>query len=257
MSNSAFPFPLSAIPNTSSANMVLAGPTTGSPAAPNFRALVSADIASVAASAIDSGTIATARLGSGSASATTFLAGDQTYKSVASASGAFQVIQQIITAGSQATVDFTSIPATYSALKVLWFGQDTQAGTAAVVTRVIVNNDTTAGNYTSTQRMGAQNGVGFVNAFAASSNGVMIGAQPQAGNTGVCSAGEATFVGYAGTSFHKRILSFAGSDDATANGFLFTGVSRWKSTSAINRLTFTTDGTAFANGSIFTLYGLV
>lgn len=42
----------------------------------------------IAASAIDSGTIATARLGSGTASSSTFLRGDQTYAAPASASNA-------------------------------------------------------------------------------------------------------------------------------------------------------------------------
>jgi len=45
--------------------------------------------------------------------------------------------------------------------------------------------------------------------------------------------------------------------DSTGNGLLiFIGMARWKSTAAITRLTFTTDGTAFTNGSTFTLYGI-
>jgi len=44
-----------------------------------YRALLAADIPNLAASKITSGTIATARLGSGTADATTFLRGDQTY----------------------------------------------------------------------------------------------------------------------------------------------------------------------------------
>ena len=46
---------------------------------------VPAPTSGVAASAIDSGTIATARLGSGTASSSTFLRGDQTYAAATAA----------------------------------------------------------------------------------------------------------------------------------------------------------------------------
>lgn len=64
---------------TQSANQVFAGPTTGSANTPSFRALVAADIPSLDAAKIATGTIATARLGSGSASSSTCLKGDQTW----------------------------------------------------------------------------------------------------------------------------------------------------------------------------------
>jgi len=64
---------------TQTANLVFAGPTSGGSAAPTFRALVSADIPNLDAAKITSGTIATARLGSGTASSSTFLRGDQTW----------------------------------------------------------------------------------------------------------------------------------------------------------------------------------
>ena len=66
----------------------------------------------IAASAIDSGTIATARLGSGTASSSTFLRGDQTY---AEAGGGAWELLQSVNASSTATVDFTyDFPTTYN-----------------------------------------------------------------------------------------------------------------------------------------------
>jgi len=70
---------LTAMLATQSANQLLAGPATGSAATPSFRALVAADIPSLDATKIASGTVATARLGSGSASSSTCLKGDQTW----------------------------------------------------------------------------------------------------------------------------------------------------------------------------------
>lgn len=173
-------------------------------------------------------------------------------------SGSVVKLSQIVTAASQATVDFTSISGSYSSLKVLWFAQDTQAGTSVVDIRLKINNDGTSGNYTAVSRIGSENGTAFANTNAASAAGVQVGNLPQSGNTSVTAEGEVTLIGYADTTFHKRIRATATLDSGTLNGTVF-GVegARWKSTSAINRLTFTAGGTAFTDGSTFTLYGLL
>ena len=56
--------------NTQSANTVMAGPTSGGAAAPDFRALVAADIPGLAASKITSGTLAVAQGGTNASSTT-------------------------------------------------------------------------------------------------------------------------------------------------------------------------------------------
>ena len=70
---------LSATLAVQTANTVFTGPSSGGSAAPTFRSLVAADIPNLDAAKITSGTIATARLGSGTANSTTFLRGDQTW----------------------------------------------------------------------------------------------------------------------------------------------------------------------------------
>lgn len=70
------------------ANTVFSGPTTGSATTPAFRSLVAADIPSLDANKITTGTVATARLATGTASASTYLRGDQTWASVSGASPA-------------------------------------------------------------------------------------------------------------------------------------------------------------------------
>lgn len=77
------------------ANLVFAGPGSGSAATPTFRALVALDIPNLDAAKITSGTIATARLGSGTANSSTFLRGDQTW-----ATGTSSVAFNNITSGT-------------------------------------------------------------------------------------------------------------------------------------------------------------
>lgn len=62
---------------------VLASPT-GSTGTPTFRSLAATDLPNISANSITSDTIATARLGSGTANNATFLRGDQTWQSVGS-----------------------------------------------------------------------------------------------------------------------------------------------------------------------------
>lgn len=165
-------------------------------------------------------------------------------------------IQQIVTAGSQASVDFTSIPGTYASLLVTWQSQNTNSGTGGSSTYLKMNNDATAGNYTAASRIGVQNTSPTAGAaISATTNGMYVNDMPNAGNTGIAGIGQILFVGYAGTTFHKDTWT---SWETEWSGLIqvFTIRARWKSTAAITRLTFTVDTGAFTNGSVFTLYGL-
>lgn len=184
-----------------------------------------------------------------------FLRGDAVW--AATSAGALTLIQQIITAASQATVDFTGIPATYKTLIVDFIARDTIAGTSSTLMRVRVNNDNTSGNYTVSAFTGIQNGATLNSTNAASASGVFVMGLPHNGNTaGITNAGRLIIPGYAQTTFHKRINTQGSYEDGTTNLTTITLSARWKSTVAIDRLTFLTDGTAFLNGSIFNLYGL-
>lgn len=97
------------------ANSVFAGPPSGANAAPTFRLLVSDDIPSLATSKITSGTMATARLGSGSASSTTILHGDSTWGSVVAADFGTQAANAALigpTSGAVAAPTFRALVGT-------------------------------------------------------------------------------------------------------------------------------------------------
>jgi hypothetical protein len=246
---------------TSITNADLTGDVTTSGTVATVIANAVVTLAKIANAAANSKLLGSGASGSGSSytelTLGTGLSMSGTTLNATSAAGSFVQLAQIVTTGSATTVDFTSISGAYSALKVMGLAQDTAAGTGRSVLRLMVNNDSTAANYTSTQRAGAQNGAALVSALASSTKGIQVGSTPNSGTTNSAGTTEVTLIGYAGTTFQKAILSLSGEEDDGANGTLINTVSRWKSTAAITRLTFQTDGTAFTDGSTFTLYGLV
>jgi hypothetical protein len=88
-----------------SAGLVFASPS-GSAGAPTFRALTASDIPSLDASKITSGTVGTARLGSGTADATTYLRGDGTWATVSS--GTSVTLSNDTTTNSDLNIAFTN-----------------------------------------------------------------------------------------------------------------------------------------------------
>jgi hypothetical protein len=222
--------------------------------------------AAVSLTADVSGTLPVANGGSGATTLTGILKGNGVGAFTAATDGTDYLspatgvtrLAQVVTTGSQATVDFTSISGAYSSLKVEWTAKNTLAGSSEASLRCKVNNDGTAGNYTVTSRSGSFNGTAFDTTSAASAAGWDVGILPNAGDASVPGNGELVIAGYAATTFHKRFLATGGTDGTAdnASGAVWVYSGRWKSTAAITRLTFSTDGTAFVDGSIFTLYGI-
>lgn len=172
------------------------------------------------------------------------------------AGGALAWLASITTTGSQSTIDFTSISGAYTHLLIKGQARDTASGTSVSANRVKLNNDGTSGNYVFPGRIigegGAANGTGQ----ASSSNGAVVYFAPNDGNT----AGRVTQVtiainNYAGTTFWKWIESDYGlgfSTTASVGKY----AAEWASTAAVTRVTITTDGTAFKDGLVWTLYGV-
>ncbi len=166
-------------------------------------------------------------------------------------------LAQVVTTGSQATVDFTSIPSNFTSLKVTFTAQDTQNGTSSVTLAMKINNDGTSGNYTSTGRSGTVNTTNVASQLSPSSAGGAMADISQSTTAAEAAYGEIWLHNYANTTFHKVAQAFSAWDSATFASSLIWYMFRWKNTAAINRLTFTTTGTpAFTNGSVFTLYGI-
>ena len=168
---------------------------------------------------------------------------------------AYDSIQTVtVGSGGQATVSFTSIPATYTHLQVRGIGRNSSTGTAETDTIMRYNSDT-ATNYTIHYLQGNGATVAAVGAATRSDPraGYTVDGSALANSFGVVVA---DILDYANTAKYKttRVL---GADDRNGAGIAILESSVWMSTSAINRIDLTVSGgTNFAQYSSFALYGI-
>lgn len=182
---------------------------------------------------------------------------DTEWVTASSGSGDFVKISKVVTTSSATTITFSSIPGSYTDLKIIITGRDTQ-NTGYALVRLKINGDTTSGNYTSSQYItGYTTTNTAVNAEASSAAGspvcVIPGVQSNANALG---SAEITIPNYAGTVFHKSVNSVDCSLDGPTGHRTTVRFFVWKSTAAITDLVITCGGTAFVDGTTATLYGL-
>lgn len=169
--------------------------------------------------------------------------------------GGMVQIAQIVASGTPSTITFSSIPGTYTNLVVSLFGRDTITGSSDLNVFLKINGDATAANYTATEGLfGTGSGTGSTST-ASSTSGAFIAKIPgTSGDANALGVATITFPSYAATTFWKMVASVIAQNGGTLQNALVSF--RWKSTSAITSLTLTAGGTAFANGTTATLYGL-
>ena len=146
--------------------------------------------------------------------------------------------------GTASSVTFSSIPATYRDLIVVY----NFLGSTSAFTNFIVNSDSTANK-------GRVSMIGGLTPFSASSStdgdfytGVL--------NTTNRTSGVVQLMDYSATDKHKTFLARWGefqSSDQFVNAYAY----RWPSTSAITSINFRTSSGNFAIGATFNLYGIV
>lgn len=160
-------------------------------------------------------------------------------------SGGEHLIAETVLGASAASVDFTSIPATFRHLRVVWIGRSDRAGTGNDVMIMSVNNDTTNANYDE---------VNTLNSITASAADRSIAQLFAATSTAsyFC-GGYIDIPHYANTTTFKSMLSVFVKGAATNGSYM----ADWKSTAAISRLTFASANAAnLIAGSRFALYGI-
>ena len=149
---------------------------------------------------------------------------------------------------AQATVSFTSIPATYTDLILVTLGKSSTAGSSVNQYRIRFNNDT-ASNYSNTQVRG--------DGSTASSNRDSSQTELYVGLVGQTSASAETSIfhimNYANTTTFKTLLARGNS---SSGGFVCANVGLWRKTpEAINRLDIYGPSGETLTGT-YTLYGI-
>lgn len=147
-----------------------------------------------------------------------------------------------------ATITFSSIPASYTDLRLVFLGKSTTSSTC-----YIRFNGDTATNYSFTELEGngssaasyrvtsGSNGIGLLYDFAIGSTYPVL-----------CTA---DIFSYAGSTF-KTVLT-TGNDDTNGSGGIERSVGLWRSTSAITQIDVRDSlGSTFSAGTTATLYGI-
>lgn len=153
---------------------------------------------------------------------------------------------------NQATVTFSGISSAYTDLKVIFNGA---ISTADANTFVRVGNSSvdTGSNYSAT----------FLEGRATTANSGRFTSQTsmQVDYYGSISTTNSSllldFMNYSNTSIYKTVLSRYGNNTSTSYKGVGALVGLWRSTAAINIITFSLGSGNFTTGSTFTLYGIL
>lgn len=168
--------------------------------------------------------------------------------------GSLVPIAQVVTSGSQAYVNFSSIPATYEDLFVVVNARADKAATFDDL-RIQVNGDTGA-NYDG--QWDESNNATLAAAAAAAGSSWNVGWIPAASApSGVSGSAEFEIPAYARSTFQKTMLGKVALNTSNATSGLFNRKTAgwWRNTAAITSLKVFPLASNFVDGSVVTLYG--
>lgn len=176
----------------------------------------------------------------------------------AAAPGSYELIASAYGNGGSNTISLSSIPSTFKHLQVRFHAR-IAADTSGRQLYINVNSDTN-GNYSTHAMVGS--GSGSVYASNGTSNvmdsvaEIVPGSQESSGLTG---AGIIDILDYTSNSKYKTFRMMIGKTSTISTNIYTTALvsGNWRSTSAINSLTFTTSGPGnFTSLTRFSLYGI-
>lgn len=161
----------------------------------------------------------------------------------------YTLIQSVtVGSGGSASIDFTSIPATYTDLKLVWSTRTTNAATSNAM---YMTFNTLSTNFSFRRLRGTGSAADSYSEASSTLYNAAVGASASAS---IFSNGELYIPNYAGSTYKSFSADFVAEDNATAGvEACFGGL--WSSTAAINAISFTTDSN-FAQYSSMSLYGI-
>jgi hypothetical protein len=158
----------------------------------------------------------------------------------------YEKIQSTTLGTASATIDFTSIPATYTDLRLVV----THTGTSGFVSLLMTYNNNTASNYSNTYIYGDGSTAGS----SRSTNQTNIYLNYNGAST-IPHLHTVDVFSYAGSTFKTCLVT--GSEDTNGSGIVTRLVGLWRQTSAITSLKLTADTSTYAVGTTATLYGIL
>lgn len=169
--------------------------------------------------------------------------------SMRGAVGDYQSIATVtVGSGGQASVDFTSIPNTYTHLEVRFIAK------ASTQTRMRLQiNADTATNYSTHLLLG--NGSSAFSAAGPNEPKIAISSLIESTANTFC-AGVVSILEYKDTNKFKTVRSLSGFEDNTSNSEMALGSGAWRSTNAVTSLKFYLDSGNLGQYSSFGLYGI-
>lgn len=171
------------------------------------------------------------------------------------AAGTVHLIGETVTTGSSASVNFTSIPATFRDLELRVRGRGDTAATL-ISLRARFNGDS-GSNYDWQALQG--NGAGAAAYAGLADSSIYLGIiTADSATAGIAASVRAMIGDYRGTTFQKSGISHSGYKDGTvATSDLFTDVAgfHWRSTVAINAVLVFPETGNFKDGTVVSLYG--
>ena len=159
----------------------------------------------------------------------------------------YEPLQTYTLGSAAATIDFTSIPATYTDLRIVLLSKSVDNG----VNMNFRFNGDSGTNYSYLYIRGDGSSASSFNQTGRSQGYF----SDNSSNT-VFNLGTLDIFSYAGSTFKTTLATFA--DDRNGSGYVFNTVSLWRSTSAITSVTLGPGNisTNFAAGTTATLYGI-
>lgn len=176
--------------------------------------------------------------------------------------GGMSLIETKLLGAPAASFDFTSIPQTFSHLKIILHVRSNDTGLAYRVLSAILNNDSGANydyRYISTTLGASTANIGQAQGVTSLYFGNLV---PTAlATSGMAGSFEISIPNYSGTTFRKNVISegfleMAQSDPDNDMNLMSVG-NHWRNTSAINRITLFCQAGNFIIGSMASLYGIL